>query len=526
MKPLVRNSSSRASIRSNSSKFRPPSNPSDSSKPGSAIRRVLSGSNRRCADSNLGDSPVRYGIGQRRQNSGAVIQDLETKLENALKDSALFKDRITQQLERHSTIEKELVERYEFALHERDRQLDEYAKLIAQLQSEVLQASSYIKQRDEHEKELRDLQNQFKEVETRHEKELLNLKFEAIDRKIKLFAMEKVMREEFHHVVEQRLQKLMEERHKGLIEHNATLQREKLDMSRDMERLLSMTSAMGGELTTLQRSMKLHRNVQDEVLKHSVIRIRQQRSKEAKLQRLESKVRELQAQLQEVHEKVASQYKDCIHSLEEELKATQNTLKTHRTELQNMRQYAAQVVGQRSDLEKFFYMALEDCRRYQTGMTAILSAQKNHLSSSTESSRGSTKTSRQLTQVSDTPMPPLATPSCHAADRVHPSPARHSPFSMNHPARVDESTKLFGMTVLPELSRTPPDRATSRLTNGGGGVQGDDKAQTVPAAPTASPPPMGAYIEEMSWQDKEKVIKALLFYINSTFYSTQSQRTN
>ncbi|CCW65941.1 unnamed protein product, partial [Phytomonas sp. Hart1] len=528
MRPSIRDGSSRTSIRPSSSKFRPPSSISSNSKSGSTKQRVLSGSNRRRIESTIVDSPINTSIAQNGQNSNSVIHDLETKLENALKESAQFKDKITQQLERHSAIEKELVERYEFALHERDRQIDEYAKLIPQLQSEVLQASCFIRERDEHEQELRNLQKQFTEVETRHQKELFNLKFEAIDRKIKLFAMEKVMREQFQNVVEQRLQKLTEERHKTLIEQNATLQKEKIDMTRDMERLLSMTSTMGGELTTLQRSMELHRNVHEEVLKHSVVRIRQQRGKDSKLQRLEFKLREQKAELEEIHTKLSHQYEGRIRGLEEELKATQNTLKTHRTELQHVRQYAARVVEQRSDLETFFYKVLADCRRYQTGMHATLSAEKSRHSASRDPGRGPGKAGRPTPQTNDGSRLPFSTPSSQIAGRPAPSPARSTPFRMVSSTRAEDSTKMFGMTVLPELSRISPDCTTLRLSSVGDSVHGADKVEGSPPASTGdpSPPSMGAYIEEMTWHDKEKVIKALLFYINSNLNSSHSQRVS
>lgn len=448
---------------------------------------------------------------QHEEDSLKVVTHLEEKLGHSMKETVFFRgevDRIIAANKESSTL---LMDRCEELLKERDKQLSDYASITERLQSDLRQASRYVQQRQEHAMELKHLYDQLEEVGAKHEKELTALRFQTLDRKIKLVALEKTMRQGYKDMVEEESNRLLNLQHRTLLERNRELEEEKVDMAHDIEDLMHLANTFTAERTTMRRRAELHRRAHEEVLRHTVTSNRESREKELKVQQLEAKVRQLLVEQRQRKEEMESRYSARIAELEHELKEASSSLQIHRLELKRVRELASTVVQQRTDLENFFYVALQDCQRYRQQLNG------NH---------GGSARSHHREDYSARPVPiaigrgnDFSESDFSGTDSFSIQPPLHADAisresNMSSTGRGTLSSSSSGrMTRLPPVVGRVPETSTTFMTE-------PTNVTTIQVPqPEVKPPEAGLYVDELPWEDKEKIIKSLLFYINSTYFS-------
>eukprot|EP00796_Vickermania_ingenoplastis_P003853 gene3853-2731_t len=480
-------------------------------------------------DLEIENKMLREDLEQHEEDALKVVRHLEEELDKSVKETAKYKGEVDRIVADSKESSVALMEQYNEMLKERDKQISDYASVTERLQSDLRQASRYVQQRQEHVMELKHLHDQLEEMAAKHEKDLTALRFQTLDRKIKLVALEKTMRQGFKDMVEEESNRLLDLQHRTLLERNRVLEEEKVEMAHDIEDLMHLANNFTTEKAKMKRRAELHRKAHEEVLRHTVTSNRNTRDKEIKVQRLEAKVRELLMEKKMMRETIEGEYSARIAELEHKLKETNSALQLHRFELRQMRNLAKQVVQQRTDLENFFYVALQDCKRYRGQLNSASSMSFPEHSQRPMSSRSGVSSSKA---VKVSPGPP--------ADGVD----FNASFSIQPPAHADTISRDKTM-----LSETISSRGTTKSSLRGvprkgpvelppvqspGSGPGKHEAQKqlegetfmtqtgLKAAVAAKPPPEPcAYIEELPWEDKEKIIKALLFYINSTYYKVQ-----
>ncbi|AIN98794.1 hypothetical protein LPMP_241620 [Leishmania panamensis] len=414
------------------------------------------------------NAKLRAALRQQEVDSVQVVQFLESKLREVEIETQAYKTGITQLLDDHHHAEEELQSKYGEMLRERDIELTRYASVTTRLHDDLRQASRYVQQRQEHTLELQHLQTQLEDLVVEHEKEVAALHFQTVDRKLKLIALEKTMRAEFDALVEARAAKALEERFQRVLERTRRLEEEKVSMTHDIHDLMQLTTDIDAERTQVQRQAAVQQQAHKELVHQAMARGRQKEQADLKIYELEERVRELTAQLQVVRVELQASYQSRIDVLQTELKSTRTSLQTHRAELLHMRQLTARVVGERSELENFFHTALADCQRYRHAMSA------NCHASTAASATGASKGAMLLENVD------------WGGSASRGGAPRQTP---------QESV----MTVAAAASPAP---SSSSL------------AATLKNS--------GVFFEEMPWKDKEKVIKALLFFLNANYYKSLS----
>lgn len=473
---------------------------------------------------------LREELEQHEEDSLKVVRHLEEELSKSIKETAMYRDEVNRIVADNKGSHTALMDKYSEMLKERDKQIADYASLTERLQGDLRQASRYVQQRQEHQMELKHLHDQLEEMAAKHEKDLTALRFQTLDRKIKLVALEKTMRQGFKDMVEEESNRLLDLQHRTLLDRNRVLEEEKVDMAHDIEDLMNLANNFTAEKAVMKRRAELHRRAHEEVLRHTVTSNRQSREKEMKVQRLEAKVRELLAEQKTMKEDMESKYLSKIAELEHELHETKTALQLHRLELRQTRDLAAQVVQQRTDLERFFYVALQDCLKYRQ--------QLNNSGHAVVALSPAARPGSNRIQSSSANRSPYITSNSNSA----PGGVKDftGSFSIQPPAHADTITRENNMlntnssrgtnssskeaTMNDEL---PPVRGMTKQSSSGGGKSDTFLTQTsLPSARAAAqkkggpPPEAGMYIEDLPWEDKEKIIKALLFYINSTYYSS------
>lgn len=453
---------------------------------------------------------LRADLEQQGGDSLLVIRHLEGQLVAAFEEAAAFKRAVADKLARQTAVEGELKAHYEDLIAARDRSIADYAALIARLQDDLRQASRFARQRQEHQQELLKLHTTMEELVAAHEKETAALRFQNVDRKMKLVSLEATMRDEFQELVDRESGRLLASKHAALLEHNTTLEGDKECLVRDIDDLLALANHVTAERTGMKRVSELHRKAHEEALRHTVARNRVGRETELKVRTLEGKVRNMAAELTATREGLRAEYEGQAAELKQQLAAAQADSLLLRKDLKAVRGLAGVVVGQRTELEKFFYVALEDCRRYKTGLMATAT-----IASSNGGTFGSSRSHPQ--QRSSVRARGVAGSSSRGNNDSTNSSVTGSTFRLTQPSRA-ALTRGCVPTASGNTPLLSPALGESSFSGGGGGQLPPVAAATRLSPPPPPPPEQGASIDELSWEDKEKVIKALFFFINSTYY--------
>lgn len=539
---------------------------------------------------------LREDLVQHEEDSLKVVRHFEEKLEDSMKKTAHANQEIDRIMAENKSSTNAVIEQYQETLKERDRQISEYASLTERLQRDLRQASRYVQQRQEHTMELKHLHDELEEMSAKHEKDLTALRFQTLDRKIKLVSLEKTMRQGFKDIVEEEAGRLLDLQHRSLLVRNKMLEGEKVDMAHDIEDLIQLANTFSKEKEVMRHSADLHHRAHEEILRHAVSVSRQHTKKEEKIQSLEAKLRDLLVRYRTVREDTHQQYSTRIAELEIELMETQTSLQQHRLELQQTRELAKKVVSQRTDLERFFYVALRDCQHYRQQLNkgkagGNITLRKN-LRHRTNSNLSASATASTVPSLSDgmrregthitvdgkhvVSVRNRSAGSSHSSGsnsiaRRHPSPhdaysrsrrrdgeEKEDLFTLQSPAHVDSiahekgvvtsggslshhalvhSPSAWGTSHSAPISSIPrpllpPVCASTAVTStsppiavvhpanvaGRNSAEEQTDERNVNHHPSPRPPESGVYIDDLPWEDKEKIIKSLLFFINSTYY--------
>lgn len=492
---------------------------------------------KRCDALSRDNALLREQMEEQESDSIKVVQYLKTKLQNAEAVVTEQRGEIERLLHENAEAEEALRCQYERMLGERDEQISQYASITQALQSELKASSQQVQDRAIHRLELQKLQDEIEEIRMRHECELAALRFQSVDRKMRLVALEETMRERFRMQVETESMRLLEVKSKALIEDHEALQQERIRLTQDIEELVQLTTAKNTECADVRRKGELHRRACEEALQRIVNGGRRARDLAMRTQRLEQRVKELIQEKQVIREELSRQYEAQIQELKKALTETQRSLQLHRTELQRLRYAASTVVDQRSDLERFFYVALNDVRRMRSGSQRGPKALKRHVPASARQLPSLTNAelvnvtglSGGPTHANPPPRPqgPLPSPLAPQARNSSPLAPKDPTFLTESPstANVAGSLSAVSTTVSPTCSTavvgpSPPAaeslrrrgdagaRPTHNVTKSGNGVLPVDLGRNNE----------GVYLEDLSWEDKERIIKALLFFINQTCY--------
>ncbi|RNF21013.1 uncharacterized protein Tco025E_03552 [Trypanosoma conorhini] len=480
---------------------------------------------KRCETMSRENVLLRNQLEEHESDSIKVVQHLKEKLQCAEAEVSEQRGEIERLLAESAEAEEALRHQYEHILEERDAQMTQYAAIVQRLQTELKAAAQQVHERERHRLELQRLHDEIEDMRTRHDGEIAALRFQTVDRKMRLVALEEMMRESFKTQVEKESERLLEAKSKALLEDHESLQYERVRLTQEIEELVQLTTVKNTECADVRRKGELHQHACEEALRRIVLGNRRARESEVKTQRLERRVKELIQEKQAIRDELSRQYETQIQNLEKTLAETRSSLQSHRVELQRLRHVASTIVDQRSDLERFFYVALEDVRRMRSR-----APRRPPLG------------------------PPVQLPSLPAADGgsgVHPQKQQQTPPAAG--MRVPSPVAVKGTTFLTESPVSAPAMGLASATPSAVAVNTTVASSTRPSSSVAvpSPPPgaaprrrgggsarptrdatsssngvfinlgeggEGVYLSDLSWEDKEKIIKALLFFINQTCY--------
>ncbi|KAG8346987.1 hypothetical protein TRVL_02191 [Trypanosoma vivax] len=502
---------------------------------------------RRCETLSRENEQLRCELEKQEVESIKVVQHLNKKLEETQAIVVEQRGNIERLLSDSKAAAEALNTHYMKMLDERNDQLLQYSNLAQRLQTELRSSAHAIHFREEHRMELQRLMNQIDEMRMKHESELSALRFQTVDRKMRLLALEETMKESHKAQVERESDRLLEEKSQQLLKDHKELQEERVRLVKDIDELVQLTTVKNAECADVRRKGHLHQHACEEALRRIANNSRQARDLQMKTQKLEQQVKELLNEKQSIREELSRFYESKIQKLEKTLAETQSSLQSHRAELQKMRYIASKVVEQRSDLENFFYVALSDIRK----MRSLTSKRGNTMPCVTRSAVSSALPSLSVRSHSKTYSSNFTS--------HYPQPKQRKSSQATKSQKLESDTgaqDTEAITASVFLTETQP-HVTAAIPPG---VSVGSTAHSVPPSGISTSSASGdkhssrhhpnalskscldyaiqsasgthnfhgvsvgedcggAYLSDLSWEDKEKVIKALLYYINRACYA-------
>ncbi|CUG89233.1 Hypothetical protein, putative [Bodo saltans] len=477
---------------------------------------------------------------QLRERDEDSIQVLEyLRMELATKTTAL--DSVERQLKNQAEANEKNITSVTSSLREqiatKDEQLSSLNQSIIRLRKELEDLSVFSRERQELLLEVECSKESHQAMIAKYERELTKLRFQTIEEKVKLKAAESEMTKKFNAEVDARATILVDVKAKSIHENNKNLAHDKALLEKEVSDLVTLTTEVQAELKEAQRCGEIDVRLQQEAMRHAAKLNKVARESDAKAQLLEAKCLSMTA---DNEMRLERERRDRVVEVEQ-LKSTISSLSTnlerHRHELIRTRQLSRTLIAQRSELENFFYDALEDVKHMRSDTETKLSPRLAPSSSIMSHTRGTsarnwhdlTERHKSTKTFSVTPMEVLPMDVRRSSPRQQSRAIRSSTVGTSS-ARSVRSTDRY---QLPELAHSRTEQPHL-----GGGVfitsprTGDP--EEAPAIPSLrddpdhhdmfeAPEADAQRFTDLSWGEKELVIRSLLFYVNQMFYQRRAE---
>lgn len=453
---------------------------------------------------------------------------------------------------------RRMKDEYDVLLESKDVTINSLKYEILQLNRQVEEVAIFRRERQEIMRETESLRDKNASIVQHYEKELTKLRFQTLDEKVRLKAAETEMTRAFNSEVDARATILVDVKAKNIHENNKHLVQDKAMLEREVSDLVHLATEVKEELTNVKRDAMIDAELQQQTAKHTARLNMIAQEADARAQRLEAKLVRASTTFEAKIQEIQAESRGKVAALEGQLRQAKSSVETHRVELCKMRELSSKIVAQRSELECFFYGALEDVQRNKEAMEGG----KLPLSSPRQQQQPQQRGLSSLSGMG-TSSPRLPTPgnnnnnntNHHSAAENAVSQTAHG-YSTTSSAWYQSLTQREGGRRFSSLNNNtntsgnhPPD-SSQRQTSGL--VTPATAARTYPKMPDSvessalptlvdASAPMHGYVQQqltgarggayadddagvqfgqLSWADKEKVIRALLYFINTSYYAT------
>lgn len=449
---------------------------------------------------------------------------------------------------------------------DREETIEMCRQEIARLESDLESLAAFKRERQEVLLEIARAKERHGDMVNKYERELTKIRFQALEEKVKLRSVEEEMTEKFNKEVDLRAMVLVDVKAKGVYEENAKLAEAKDSLAREVDDLVLTATMAQSDLQRAKREVELGVQSQQIYAKRGAQLARVAKESTSKVRTLEDRVEAVTAEWEGRLARQEEEHRAELAAARREAESAKMGYKQARQELAHMRKLARHVLGQRSDLEHFFHEALAQVRREvekeereeAASAAAAASARvpsflsprgtvfSGSQTGSTRTPRGDTKGrligvlssgTRLYTtppQTARTTLMPIAT------GERKPEPKRFDGSTDAKSQKILESAsgcqhsthRIFKknsqeqqVPARPHEGQEPPLAIADTPP-----AQGEDGPDFAPPPSSRGVPPLelnvGRDFSGLSWRDKERVIKALLFHINKNFYRTKKRDSN
>lgn len=495
-----------------------------------------------------------------------VVEHLRTQnqetTEKMRKQKNFFEEKI-ESMKREFTQEKEALND---VIREKDRTVAKLNVTVDQQQADLDALNAFKRERHDIHTEISNYKQRQAEIAIEHEQALSEVKFAALEERVRLKAEERAMRERFETEVSTQAAAMLDVKTREIHAENAQLIEDKVLQQDEIDRLTRENKLLKGKSDEQRRELDLTKSSEEgftvRCAKQS-IEIKELKKQMLVLEKsLATTIEQYEAKLKAM----SMNSNETIERLQNERDAAYRNAEGRQKELLKLRAVAKQVVQQRGELEMFFHEALAFVKkqilaeRAEQQKVLQIQAQHEHLlrikgggsqSPSSPASGNNASHRSQLYQF----LPKGGTPSStttpsknqqqstrngtafgsgldivgsnsHSAVPTLPSigAPRHSAGG--------SSTTSSALALVPPLPHSAPPLNTT-TTPSKAAAASSYMAHTASTASRVPPPPLPSNasinedgfvdIADLSWTDKERVLRILFAKINS---KEQQQQQN
>ena len=399
---------------------------------------------------------------------------------------------------------------------------------IDHLNRQVEEVGIFRRERQEILREMESLRDKHASMVQHYEKELTKLRFQTLDEKVRLKAAEAEMTRAFNSEVDARATVLVDVKAKNIHDNNKHLVQDKAMLEREVSDLVHLASEVKEELKSVKRDAQIDAELQQQTTKHTARLNMIAQEADARAQKLEAKLVKASAAFDARVSELQNDAKGRISSLEGQLRQAKSALDTHRSELLKLRELSTKIVSQRGELERFFYEALEEVQR-QRELTATSSGAGGKQLGGGLSSPRSHFASSGPSQALSPRLVSAGSATGRYSAQVGNNNSSNTWYSLTQREGGRRFSSLSGQQPVDQngLVTTP---ATAPRSYQRRAPPGSDSADTNAALPTlvdGGNAPMldvenndGVQFGSLTWAEKERVIRSLLYFINTAYYSS------
>ena len=401
--------------------------------------------------------------------------------------------------------------------------------------------NAFKRERHDIHRELANYKQRQAEVGIAHEEQISALKFSALEERVRLKAEEKALKERFDEEVQRKAEGMLDARTSEIHEDNKLVVSEKQTLQMELARIAKENQRLTTINSDQRRELSLLKGAEEEFSKRCGKQLHE-------IKGLKDLITALEANAERTNSKYEKKLRDLqlatsnrVTVLESERdNAVRNAEGRHR-ELGKMRSLAKTVVRQRTELETFFSEAFDFVRRelakerqqqqiLVSGPSQVEAQQQQRLSIEDTTVNGSSTHKRMITMrhgnntavappralenhpiyatltprgTTRTAQPPKrAMPNTSTSLVIHPSQASKDASSVPSLPAIRTTTRRTPSSA-PTPSETTPTKAKGIYHSAA------DETTTNPNMASG-----GADISDLSWSDKERVLRILFAKIN------------
>ena len=280
------------------------------------------------------------------ERKGAQVFDLEARLAG-IEETLAAKHRVE-------------CMKLEADLHQRDDTIASLRSELKRLQDELDALTEFRKQRVELQASLREAHHTKQHLVAEYEKKLSQVKFASLEEKVKLRATEQAMVERFASEVNDKALQLVDAKAKTIREDNAVLAKDKALLDREVQRLTQVGREAQEALIKSRREAALATQSQMEFARQGCLLSRSARDDAMKVKDMERRMSTMANEFDRALEQANAAHQEALTALRRDLDGTTTCLQQHRRELIEVRTRAKLLVDNRTALESFFHHALNE----------------------------------------------------------------------------------------------------------------------------------------------------------------------
>ncbi|CBZ26461.1 conserved hypothetical protein [Leishmania mexicana MHOM/GT/2001/U1103] len=248
-------------------------------------------------------------------------------------------------------------------LRAKDNEIAHLRRTVHELSSQLHNALTALDQREDTSAELHELKSTYEAEEERRENEMRHARLEMLESRVKYRTREEKLAETYAVDVHAKAMEMLQPHTQKVHDKNFELMKEKIMLAQEVTTMRAKYKDLQEKYALLKRKTDLDGSATREMLQRSLL----QKNEIASL-RLQVKTTEdnLNAVVAEYDKKLYAEneiHEEAIRLLAHERDAARRDALQLQRELVHLRSAAGNVLAQRSELESFFYAALEEVRQ-------------------------------------------------------------------------------------------------------------------------------------------------------------------